>query len=64
MDESPKDLAREAEKLSSGYRQGATSHAITTPLQAIAYAAARMPATYAACAAVFARAREVMPDFA
>ena len=61
---SRKDLALEAEKLSSGYRQGATSHAITTPLQARAYAVARMPATYAACAAVFGRLTEVMPDFA
>ena len=61
---SRKDLAAAAEKMSASYRQGATSHAIDTPLQAIAYAVARMPATYAACAAVFARVREVMPEFA
>jgi ribosomal protein RSM22 (predicted rRNA methylase) len=61
---SRKDLAQEAGKMSSGYRQGATSHAIATPLQATAYAVARMPATYAACAAVFERVTEVMPDFA
>ncbi|HWU54082.1 MAG TPA: small ribosomal subunit Rsm22 family protein [Rhizomicrobium sp.] len=61
---SRKDLAREAERMSSAYRQGGTSHAIATPLQAKAYAVARMPATYAACAAVFARLTEVMPDFA
>src|ERR1043165_4944836 len=61
---SRKDLAAAAEKLSSGYRQGATSQTIATPLQAIAYAVARMPATYAACAAVFARLTEAVPDFA
>jgi len=61
---SRKDLAVAAGKMSAGYRQGETSHAITTPLQACAYAVARMPATYAACAAVFARLREAMPDFA
>ena len=32
-----------AEKMSAGYRQGATSQAIATPLQAKAYAVARMP---------------------
>jgi ribosomal protein RSM22 (predicted rRNA methylase) len=61
---SRKDLAAAAGKMSAGYRQGATSQAIATPLQAKAYAVARMPATYAACAAVFARMNEVMPDFA
>jgi len=61
---SRKDLAAAAEKMSAGYRQGATSQAIATPLQAKAYAVSRMPATYAACAAVFARLSEVMPGFA
>ena len=61
---SRKDLAKAAERMSAGYRQGATSQTIATPLQAIAYAVARAPATYAACAAVFARLRQVMPDFA
>jgi ribosomal protein RSM22 (predicted rRNA methylase) len=60
---SRKDLAAAAGKMSAGYRQGETSHAIITPLQAYAYAVARMPATYAACAAVFTRLSEVMPDF-
>ena len=32
-------------------------------MEALAYAVARMPATYAACAAVFARLAEVVPDF-
>ncbi|MBW8708065.1 MAG: hypothetical protein JF627_02160 [Alphaproteobacteria bacterium] len=58
------DLVAAAQKQSAGYRQGATSSAIVTPAQAAAYAVARMPATYAACAAVFARLAEVLPDFA
>jgi ribosomal protein RSM22 (predicted rRNA methylase) len=59
-----KDLAAAAQKMSAGYRQGETSAPITTPLQATAYAVARMPATFAACGAVFARLAEVMPGFA
>jgi len=59
-----KELAAAAQKMSAGYRQGETSQPITTPLQASAYAVARMPATFAACAAVFARLAEVMPAFA
>ncbi|HUE63568.1 MAG TPA: hypothetical protein VMO78_04245, partial [Rhizomicrobium sp.] len=43
-----KELAAAAKGLSAGYRQGATSKPITTQLQAIAYAVARMPATFAA----------------
>ena len=54
------DLAREAQKMSAGYRAGTGSQAIATPLQAKAYAVARMPATYAACAAVFERLKQVM----
>src|SRR5579883_2770198 len=59
-----KELAAAATAISEGYRHGRPSHAIATPLQALAYAVARMPATYAAAAAVFARLSEVMPDFA
>ena len=59
-----KELAAAAKGLSAGYRQGATSKPITTQLQAIAYAVARMPATFAAASAVFARLDEVMPEFA
>src|ERR1700744_1485407 len=59
-----KDLAAAAQKMSAGYRAGETSAPIATPLQASAYAVARMPATFAACAGVFARLAEVMPDFA
>jgi ribosomal protein RSM22 (predicted rRNA methylase) len=58
-----KDLAAAARAISDGYRAGASSHGIATPLQAAAYATARMPATTAASAAVFARLAEVMPDF-
>ena len=58
------DLAREAQKMSAGYRAGTGSQAIATPLQAKAYAVARMPATYAACAAVFERLKQVAPGFA
>jgi len=61
---SRKELAAAAQKMSEGYRQGATSQSIVTPAQAVAYAVARMPATHATCAAVFARIAEVMPDFA
>ena len=59
-----KELAAAAQALSEGYRRGKPSHTIATPLQALAYAVARMPATYAATSAVFARLAEVMPDFA
>jgi ribosomal protein RSM22 (predicted rRNA methylase) len=58
-----KELAAAAQAMSEGYRAGKPSHAIATSLQALAYAVARMPATHAACAAMFARLDEVMPDF-
>jgi ribosomal protein RSM22 (predicted rRNA methylase) len=61
---SRKDLARRAQSLSDGYRQGRSSSAVAGALDVAAYVAARMPATYAACAAVFARVAEAMPDFA
>ena len=61
---SRKDLAAAAQKMSQDYRGGGTSQAIVTSIEAIAYAVARMPATYAACAAVFERLAEVMPGFA
>jgi ribosomal protein RSM22 (predicted rRNA methylase) len=59
-----KDLAIAAEKMSAAYRAGGTSHAITMPLDAAAYAVARMPATYAAIAAAFEKLAQAMPDFA
>jgi ribosomal protein RSM22 (predicted rRNA methylase) len=60
---SRKDLARRAQTLSAAYREGRTSSGIVGELDVAAYVAARMPATYAACAAVFARAASAMPDF-
>ncbi len=59
-----KDLATAAGKQSAAYRKGATSASVLTPADAAAYAVARMPATFAANAAVFARIAQVMPDFA
>jgi ribosomal protein RSM22 (predicted rRNA methylase) len=58
-----KELAAAAKAMSVGYRSGATSQPITTPLQAAAYAVARMPATFAACAAALARLAQVRPAF-
>jgi len=60
---SRKELAATAAKMSSAYREGGTSQPIATPPQAMAYALARMPATFAACAAVFDRLKQVMPNF-
>jgi ribosomal protein RSM22 (predicted rRNA methylase) len=60
---SRKDLAAAGQKMSVAYRQGKTSQPIATPLQALAYAVARMPATYAASAAVFGRIKQVVPGF-
>ena len=59
-----KPLAAAARKLSEGYRQGQTSRAVVRPAAACAYAVARMPATYAACSAVFSRLMMAMPDLA
>ncbi len=59
-----KDLAARADKMSAAYRAGGTSHAITTPPDAAAYAVARMPATFAAIAAAFEKLAQAMPDFA
>lgn len=61
---SRKALVEAARALSAGYRDSQTSRGLNTPTDALAYALARMPATYAACAAVFARLGKVMPDFA
>jgi ribosomal protein RSM22 (predicted rRNA methylase) len=61
---SRKDLASRAETMSVAYREGRSSIGIKDDADACAYVVARMPATYAACAAVFARLAEAMPDFA
>jgi ribosomal protein RSM22 (predicted rRNA methylase) len=57
------DLAARAMRLSATYRGGGTSKQVAGPADALAYAVARMPATYAAVAAVLGRVREVQPDF-
>jgi ribosomal protein RSM22 (predicted rRNA methylase) len=60
-----RDLARAAAELSDAYRAGAYSR---TPLdnaaRRIAYLAQRMPATYAACARIFAEIHSLAPEFA
>lgn len=61
---SRKELAARAAKTSAAYRVGQTSRGIEDPLDALAYLAARMPATHAACASAFAKAAEAMPGFA
>ncbi|MDB5467233.1 MAG: methyltransferase [Phenylobacterium sp.] len=62
---SRKDLADRTARTSAAYRAGGTSAAvIREPQDALAYALARMPATYAACASVFAEAARMAPGFA
>lgn len=61
---SRRDLAARASAMSAAYRAEGTSGGIAAPLDALAYAVARMPATYAACAAVFAQVARVLPLFA
>jgi len=59
-----KGLAERTAATSAAYRAGGTSAAaIRGPQDALAYALARLPATYAACAAVFAEARRLAPGF-
>lgn len=60
---SRKDLAQRAERLSAHYRQGGTSAAVANEADALAYAVARMPATYAAIRAVLAQVMRIVPDF-
>jgi ribosomal protein RSM22 (predicted rRNA methylase) len=58
-------LAERARRLSVGYRANRpTSETIRDETDALAYAAARLPATYAAAAAVLSRLRDERPDFA
>lgn len=61
---SRKDLAQRAVKQSAAYRAGQNSGGIAGRDDALAYLLARAPATFAASAAVFARIREIAPDFA
>ncbi|MDP3660656.1 small ribosomal subunit Rsm22 family protein [Phenylobacterium sp.] len=58
-------LNERATQVSERYRRGDTSaKAIADGEDALAYALARAPATYAACAAAFARGQAMAPDFA
>jgi ribosomal protein RSM22 (predicted rRNA methylase) len=62
---SRKALAERAERTSRAYRSGRGSAAVIRgPQDALAYALVRLPATYAACAAVFDEARRMAPGFA
>jgi ribosomal protein RSM22 (predicted rRNA methylase) len=60
---SRKDLAARAQAMSETYRGGGTSAGIGE-LDALAYASARMPATYAAARAALARSAELAEAFA
>ncbi len=56
-------IAERAAAQSQSYRAGGGSQAILTSDDALAYAFARMPATYAAATAVFNAMRETLPAF-
>ena len=56
--------AARAAAISQGYRAGGNSGAIRNDSEALAYALARMPATYAAVIASLSALRETHPDFA
>jgi ribosomal protein RSM22 (predicted rRNA methylase) len=58
------DTAQRASAISQTYRGGGGSGAIRTEADALAYALARMPATYAAVTASLNALREADPDFA
>jgi ribosomal protein RSM22 (predicted rRNA methylase) len=58
------DAAARATLISKTYRDGGTSRGIRTEMDALAYALARMPATYAAVAASLSTLREIRPDLA
>src|ERR1017187_1576830 len=58
------DAAGRAALISRTYRDGGGSGAIRSEADALAYALARMPATYAAVTASLNALREVNPDFA
>jgi ribosomal protein RSM22 (predicted rRNA methylase) len=57
------DIANRASRLSKTYRDGGSSGAITSETDALAYALARMPATYAAVTASLNAVRQIRPDF-
>ena len=58
------DAAQRSQKISTTYRAGGGSGTIKSEADALAYALARMPATYAAVAASLSAFAEVAPDFA
>jgi ribosomal protein RSM22 (predicted rRNA methylase) len=58
------EAAERAGRISQTYRDGGGSTAIRTEADALAYALARMPATYAAVTASLNALREIVPDFA
>src|ERR1700721_410719 len=58
------DAAARAALISRTYRDGGGSGAIRTEADALAYARARMPATYAAVTASLNALREIRTDFA
>ncbi|ULK96109.1 small ribosomal subunit Rsm22 family protein [Bradyrhizobium sp. I71] len=58
------DAAQRSQKISTTYRAGGGSGAIKSEADALAYALARMPATYAAVAASLNALAEIAPDFA
>lgn len=58
------DAAERAARISRTYRDGGGSRAITSEADALAYALARMPATYAAVTASLNALRRNRPDFA
>ncbi|MES2750468.1 MAG: small ribosomal subunit Rsm22 family protein [Pseudomonadota bacterium] len=58
------DAAQQADAISRNYRSGGGSVVIKTRDAALAYALARMPATYAAVAASLNALSEARPDFA
>jgi ribosomal protein RSM22 (predicted rRNA methylase) len=61
---SRQEVANRAAAISQTYRNGGTSSAIASETDALAYALARMPATYAAVAASLNALLEMRPDFA
>jgi ribosomal protein RSM22 (predicted rRNA methylase) len=58
------DTAARAALISQTYRDGGNSSAIRSETDALAYALARMPATYAAVTASLNSLREIRPEFA
>jgi ribosomal protein RSM22 (predicted rRNA methylase) len=58
------DAAHRSQKISTTYRAGGSSSTIKSDADALAYALARMPATYAAVAASMNALTELAPDLA